>query len=282
MSNSFIRKCFACKQSIDLFDNNTDVSNLLFADNRFYHKDCYIKMNLVKKKCYKCKKDIVYGMDVKEKGVCYDKHYFHDKCFDEWCNLSKTAKRKFAIENKKIFVDEYEKNMGSFLKNRLKQNYSLEDMNHAAIISIEKIKQESMLNSFLKDKYNLNLISSNVWRRLNSIYKGTYKNLEKPIPANHLLDMWKRRQKKLDRIYKNNILKGKELNGENLLIYDLAIIVNEYDSYLNWLTKQKLLEEDDIKSDRNDFSSFNRTTQNLIKNKKTIQNDLPIEVDELF
>ena len=56
-------------------------------------------------------------------------------------------------------------------------------MNHEAIFNIEKIKQESMLNTFLKEKYNLNVLSSNVWRRLNSIYKGTYKNLEKPIPA---------------------------------------------------------------------------------------------------
>ena len=283
MAKAFNRKCFACKQSIDIFDENLDISNLVLVDERFYHKDCYNKMKLIKKKCYQCKKDIIYGSDYKDKGVYYDKHFYHDDCFTKWCTELKniTPKRKFALENKSMFEQEYTKTMDGFLKSRLSNKKTIEELNYDAVKTIQRIRDESDFNSYIKETYNLNLLSTEIWKRLDSVYKGTYKNLDKPIPVEHLSYMWKEKQNTLNKIYRNNISKGKDFSNEGRVLYDLAVIVKQYDKFLEWLDKQRLKEADDVKTNDN-INLVTNLASKMVKNKSNEINDLSKTLDEVF
>ena len=77
-----------------------------------------------------------------------------------------------------------------------------------------------------------------------SVYKGTYKNLNRPVPPEDLLDMWQQKKKYLLRQAENNRKKGKDINGISLVYYDLAILLGKYDAYLKWKEQQKLAQAD--------------------------------------
>lgn len=283
MSDKFNRQCFACKQSINLFDEDLDINNLVYVDGRFYHKDCYSKTKLVKKRCYQCKKDIIYGLNKKDEGVYYDNHYYHKECFENWCNGLKkiTPKRKFALENEEMYLQEYEKNMSSFLKSRLSNKKTIDDLNNDAVKQVQRIRDESNLNAYLKETYNLSTISSDIWRRLDSVYKGTYKGLDMPIPVEHLSFMWREKQYVLNKMYIRNIAKGKDFSKEGRLVYDLAVLVGQYEKYLEWLNKQKLKEVES--SDKiDDVIITNNIGKQVVKNNSENIEDLSDISDEIF
>ena len=74
----------------------------------------------------------------------------------------------------------------------------------------------------------------------------------------------------------------KEINPNQLILYDLAVLVNKYDSYLRWKEKQKILEAE----------KENVTTQNIVKqsigysntqkNNHTDTDDITDLVDDIF
>ena len=51
--------------------------------------------------------------------------------------------------------------------------------------------------------------------------------------------MWCRKSQYLNKIYINNISKGKKINGIALVNYDLAVLMSKYDDYLKWIEKNK-------------------------------------------
>lgn len=75
---------------------------------------------------------------------------------------------------------------------------------------------------------------------MDSVYKGTYKNLNRPVPPEDLLDMWKQKRNYLDKVAEQNRKKGTEITGVNRVNYDLAILLSKYDAYLDWKEKQQI------------------------------------------
>ena len=75
---------------------------------------------------------------------------------------------------------------------------------------------------------------------MDSVYKGTMKNLNKPVPPEDLLDMWKQKRNYLEKIAEQNRKKGNEISGVQRVNYDLAILLSKYDSYLKWKDQQKI------------------------------------------
>ena len=72
------------------------------------------------------------------------------------------------------------------------------------------------------------------------MYKGTYKNLNKPVPVEDLWDMWRKKMSFLRKVHEFNTCKGKKIEGAALVTYDLAIILSKYDGYLKWKEEQTL------------------------------------------
>lgn len=112
---------------------------------------------------------------------------------------------------------------------------------------VEKSRKKtaaSELYDFISDMYSLTYLPKYFFSFMASVYKGTYKNLNRPVPPEDLLDMWKQKKKYLLRQAENNRKKGKDINGISLVYYDLAILLGKYDAYLKWKEQQKLAQAD--------------------------------------
>ncbi len=97
--------------------------------------------------------------------------------------------------------------------------------------------------------------------------------------------MWKR---KLDFLRKQNDKlvshSDKERTKDNIIHYDLSILVNKYDSYLKWLEKQKIIEAESIKSDLNKTKiSTSIINSKANESSKWLKNeDMSDLVDDIF
>ena len=108
-------------------------------------------------------------------------------------------------------------------------------------VDVEKktnIKTE--LYEFLFDMYGISYFPKYFYIKMDSIYKGTMKNLSRPVPPEDLLDMWVQKKNYLDKVAEQNRKKGNEILGVNRVNYDLAILLTKYDSYLKWKEQQKI------------------------------------------
>ena len=88
--------------------------------------------------------------------------------------------------------------------------------------------------------YDISYFPQYFYIKMDSVYKGTMKNLNKPVPPEDLLDMWKQKRNYLDKVAEQNRKKGNEILGVNRVNYDLAILLSKYDSYLKWKEQQKI------------------------------------------
>ena len=107
--------------------------------------------------------------------------------------------------------------------------------------AIEKKKStKNELYEFLFGMYDISYFPQYFYIKMDSVYKGTMKNLNKPVPPEDLLDMWKQKRNYLDKVAEQNRKKGNEISGVNRVNYDLAILLSKYDSYLKWKEQQKI------------------------------------------
>lgn len=100
------------------------------------------------------------------------------------------------------------------------------------------------LYDFISDMYGITYLPKYFFSFMASVYKGTYKNLNRPVPPEDLLDMWKQKKKYLLRQAEYNKKKGKDISGIGQVYYDLAILLGKYDAYLKWKEQQKLAQVD--------------------------------------
>lgn len=112
---------------------------------------------------------------------------------------------------------------------------------------INRKENHNKLVNYFMDTYSIRVIPQYFYSKLAQINNGTFKGISKGIPYNHLYEMFKIKQSELDRIANNCKKKGNELVGISRLNYDLAVIVNKYDGYLQWKQKQEILEAEAVK-----------------------------------
>ena len=212
----------------------------------------------ITRKCKCCKE----YLDIeKDNFVYYKKRYYH---FD--CAVNETLDRKNNKLSKEQCVDKFTQ----------LQNENREEINN--IINKER------LYKWLQNTYNTVVLPSYFYIKMDEIFSGIYKGLSKDIPPEDLLDMWKRKKNELDRINDSNSRKGKNLIGVARINYDLAILLNKYDSYLKWKEDQKLLENEkqNIINEANkpkiNYDLINKSVEKN-KNTSTNINDL---LDEVF
>lgn len=145
--------------------------------------------------------------------------------------------------------------------------------------TIRKLKDENTKNKldtdrtnfedYIKFIYNTDLPKV-LYIKLSKIVNGTYKGLKEGISYEDLLHMFKSKQQLLDKTYQQNIAKGMEFKKNiDRLNYDLAIIINKYDSYKKWKEKQRIIQSEinnQIKKDKEeikiDYSKINNKNEN--------------------
>lgn len=238
-------QCFCCKSSLDIYRNSNN-EEIVYFDKHYYHKKCFIQMKRVVKKCYRCGKDIDF-YDNDDELVYYDKHYYHKECFIDWCHATKnpSKKRQMALMNIDNYIKEANHNVMELMSAKKIGEEDISKFHDEAVKNIEKWFDESDLCHFIREEYDTTSVP---WKKLPQVLNGTYPNLQCAIPAKRLLDMWRRKldylKKQNERLISNS---DKELTTENIIHYDLAILVNKYDSYLKWLEKQKIIEAENKK-----------------------------------
>lgn len=283
IDKTFNKVCFHCKSNITLKRHNND--DLIFYDNHFYHKQCFIdliKLNSIlsfTRKCPCCGKHIIIS-SVDEDVILYDRKYYHYNCFISKCNESKNKRSKWNIALN--YLDTYKKDTKENIETILNSHkLNIEDIDKYIYETKKYINQifyESDVNDFIRINYNPTKIP---WNVLCKIYQGTYKNLTKPIPPEDLLDMWNQKIEMLNKIADKNKRMGNEIKGDGRILYDLAILVNKYDSYLNWKEQQKIaLAEQDAPKDQQNI--IYKNVANTTKTKKP-EGDLNINdiLDEI-
>lgn len=147
----------------------------------------------------------------------------------------------------------------------------------------QKAKEKALsrqLTDFLYEQYNLSSLPKYFFMNLQKIYKGEYsKNLRKPIPCEDLFDMWQKKMDYLNRQNEYNKEHGKELYGVQRVQYDLAILINKYDSYRAWKDKQTAIHEQE-KSFKAQ-TSYTKAIKNQPKIATIQDDDITSIIDEI-
>lgn len=142
-------------------------------------------------------------------------------------------------------------------------------------------KQEKALRLQFTDwiyrEYEISFLPKHFFINLDKVYKGTYKNLKKPVPLEDLWDMWQKKMPYLRKVYDKNKRMGKNIEGMSRVNYDMSIVLSRYDSYLEWKEQQKqaLAAEQISKGSSIDYSKINT---NAPSDNNTDINDILDEI----
>lgn len=180
------------------------------------------------RKCAYCSKLLeISTLNDAKNTVLYNGKYYHVDCFKKKC------KEKSEEKNKD----------GTLKKTALKYKDILEHINEYVEASEKQIIEsgiihKDLLNYFLCDHYDLAIVPSSFWTKIEQIKNGTWKSLIQGIPVSHILDMWERYIQELDKVAYYNKTHGKEMSNGQRLNYDLAILLNKYNDYLEVKRKE--------------------------------------------
>ena len=177
-------------------------------------------MRAITRKCSICKEPI-YINDTNEDFFITlkneTKSYTHTNCYIEKQTTKKRSPK--TVEECQEYIEQCRQNTKAIEKKKSTKNE---------------------LYEFLFDMYDISYFPQYFYIKMDSVYKGTMKNLNKPVPPEDLLDMWKQKRNYLDKVAEQNRKKGNEILGVNRVNYDLAILLSKYDSYLKWKEQQKI------------------------------------------
>lgn len=276
--------CFCCKRPFEIYKDD-DFDEYVYFDNHLYHKKCFVEMNIIRKKCFFCKKDIELSKDG-NKAVKYDNHFYHKDCFIDWCNATKkpSNKRQFALRNMEAYISETTAEVNALYEKKKCDDSNLNKYSWEAKNYIMDKFSEIDLCAFLRETYGVKKLP---WQKIHNTLLGKTDKCDFEIPVEDILDMWKR---KLDFLLKQNeklVRKNGEVDASSLIMYDLAILINKYDSYCKWKEKQKIIEAENKKNTENITNTVGFTNAIRIDNKKAGENlelddDLLGLVDDIF
>ena len=224
------------------------------------------KRDFNERTCFECKEKINFQRGSYDNVIFFDRKYYHKDCFISMCERKSSKKNtlpkwKDALNNLN--------NISSDTKTMLDDCYYRDDV-----------------CNLILEFYDLTVITSRIFTKLDAIYSGTCKGLSTGIPPHDLYDMWVRKKSYLLKTKEMNIAKGKVFSQEQQVIYDLSILINKYDSYLKWKEQQNILAqknetESKIIADITLHSSISNTNINKHNNKND-EDDIDVLLDELF
>lgn len=277
--------CFCCKRPLEIYKDD-DFTEYIYFDKHIYHKKCFLEMNTIRKKCYFCKKDIELHKDSRE-AVKYDNHFYHKDCFIDWCNATKkpSKKRQFALKSMEAYITETTGEINRLYEKRKCDTTSLKKYSFEAKEYIMDKFFEVELCAFLREAYGIKKLP---WQKIYKTLMGETDKCDFEIPMEDILDMWKRKMDFLNKQNQKLIKRNGEIDGSNLIMYDLAILINKYDSYCKWKEKQKLFETENQQKEENiliDTFGITNVVENDTKNTEEnseLDDNLLDLVDDIF
>lgn len=219
-------------------------------------------LNTNTRKCNICKKLIDISESSSDdyffKQTGKVRTFFHSQCYME---QQTHKKRKPLTEEECAFYISQIKTENEILKSEEKKTQ-------------EKRLIKDQLYNFISDMYDISFFPKFFYVKMDSVYKGEYKGLKKPVPPEHLLDMWEQKKSYLLKVHERNRTHGKEIDGLQRVYYDLAILLSKYDSYLSWKDKQENVQMNEQERKRHavDFNNQKVVSQNIPNNNKVRNN----------
>lgn len=278
----FKRKCNCCKIDIQIYRNELN-NNVAFYDGHFYHKQCFEDMSSIIKKCKYCGQDIILSSP-NDNVLYYDNGFYHIECFTKKCEETKTKKWINASKYTEKYIEiAREKLSAQFERKKIKSvdpDICVED----AKSEIRDWFEKSDVNQFILENYNIQILPPNFYvRYLKPLYDGTSPKVPGlKISPSDLLDMWTQKMNTLIKIRQKNINKGKIMSDEQTIAYDLAVLISKYNSYLDWKTKQLILQSDNLQK-HNKSGSLDVNIIKEVSRKSVSENEeISDLVDDIF
>ncbi len=133
------------------------------------------------------------------------------------------------------------------------------------------------LYKLLCTEYDLISLSTYLLKQITEVITGERKGMVRGIPLYELVDMWKHYLSYLKKSRVINSSKGKEIFGEQLIRYELAILIGKYSEYKRDMSSIKQLE---VKNDEEPIISI----ANAKKKKENVKatQDVVDLLDDIF
>lgn len=218
----------------------------------------------MERKCFECKETIKIDRNNLHKVIKFENYYYHYDCFIKACNRKSqknNASPKWGLALKSI--------------DKLQEDTK-------KILETDITKDD--IYKFMLEHYDVRVIPTSIFNKLEDIYHGRWKGVSCCIPPEDLLDMWNRKMDYLTKIKMRNITLGKELDGAQQISYDISVLINKYDSYLKWKEQNKIIEQETAQVHKEilkivDLDKLSRITQNR---QKEDEDDMDALLNELF
>ena len=92
--------------------------------------------------------------------------------------------------------------------------------------------------------------------------------------------MWTQKINYLNKINARNIQKGKVIDNNLRISYDLSVLISKYNDYLNWLQKNKEIEKSIVRNDINTTITDNKVYENIVHQSKDNNEDELNDLDD--
>ena len=174
----------------------------------------------MERKCTICGGTVLIDKDNSNRAIRYKKKFYHFDCFYSMCDQKIANKRKDVSST----WAEIKANIDELVEETTK-----EQRLHVA-------KDE--LSKWLLTHYDISLLSTRTYMKLNDIYNGTFKGLAYPIGPVELFEEWQYYWSELCAIRCN-----KGITGESAINYDLTILLSRNSEYRKIKEKEKIAKE---------------------------------------
>lgn len=221
----------------------------------------HISMDILTRKCAKCKGEIEIQRDNISNVLQYQGKYYHSKCF-EITAAQKAASKRGNHEQWKEALD------------------NIWELEADTKKSLERFWAKDDLNVWLLDNYDISVVPTRFWQVVADLEAGKYKGKRcKPVGIEMLLGMWKWGQRKLNEINQYNKSHNKGPTDDNArLMYDLAILVGKLPQFLAYKEKKKENKMDMARSTDSDDIDMSRIGQG----KQSQRRDISDISDDIF
>lgn len=171
----------------------------------------------MERKCTICGGAVLIDKDNSNRAIQYKKKFYHFDCFDSMCDQKIANKRKDVSSA----WTEIKANLDELVAETTKEQ------------RLQVAKDE--LSKWLLTHYDISLLSTRAYMKLNDIYNGTFKGLAYPIDPVELFEEWQYYWSELCAIRRN-----KGITGESAINYDVTILLSRNSEYRKTKEKEKV------------------------------------------
>lgn len=194
------------------------------------------------------KKEVLLHYKTMRKCISCKEYITIEESWDTVIHYTGVSKSHSGVYHLECFIKKFDKNKFP------KEDRTIKEITNDGSEELFKLVCKNHLYKYLADRYEIIMMPNYIYTKLEQIFSGDFRNMSKPIPPEHLLDMFIQRKDYLEKIYHKQ-----KLDGTSMINYDLAVLIAKYPAYLKYIEKEKQNEIQTvslIERKKIDFKSF--------------------------